>query len=247
MNFEKIWNNVWSKHDLYSSDVIREYVSRVKAVQIVNMIRKAVPQLRCTRIADIGCGDGRVLIEVGKRLGCKELIGIDISRKAIEKAKMLMKKEMVKKWTLKLGEATNIPINDNCCNVVLLLGVIEHYSSHEYRERVIKEIYRILEPKGVTIVMTPNKRSFGVLDRIMQQFIGKWPYGFQKELSPTSLLQLLKNGGFSEISYCVHSLILVPNVRKPFRLYLIKVIDDLLKTIVKDFGFYLYGLGIKRS
>ncbi|ACJ75443.1 methyltransferase domain family [Thermosipho africanus TCF52B] len=141
---------------------------------------------------------------------------------------------------LKLGSAVNVPIEDNYCDLVLSLGVIEHYRLKEDLEKSVKEIYRILKPGGIAVIMVPNRISFGVIDRIIQQIFGKWDYGYQKELTPKQLEKIIKKSGFSVIKYKITNLIVVPGVRKNFRFRVIRTFDTFLKKIVNDCGFYLY-------
>ncbi|ABR30967.1 methyltransferase type 11 [Thermosipho melanesiensis] len=240
-NFEMVWNKVWNTSNTYSDERVRDYISKIKGLQIVEYIKREFKENRFEKIAEIGCGDCRVLKFVGEQLNCRELIGIDISKSAIEKAKGLYKNKIV----LKLGTATDIPIQDNYCDIVLSLGVIEHYKLKEDMERAVKEMYRVLKPGGVAVIMVPNKISFGVVDRILQQSFRNWMYGFQKELTPEQMRDIVKNCGFSVIKYKVFDFILVPGVKKPLRFYAIKILDSFFKKIIKDCGFYLYTFSKK--
>ncbi|EKF50101.1 type 11 methyltransferase [Thermosipho africanus H17ap60334] len=235
-NFSKIWNKVWIGNNTYSDEKVRDYVSRLKVKQIVEYIKREFKISNVGTIAEIGCGDGRILKLVGRDLNSKELIGIDISEKAIYKARKMFGNQML----LKLGSAVNVPIEDNYCDLVLSLGVIEHYRLKEDLEKSVKEIYRILKPGGIAVIMVPNRISFGVIDRIIQQIFGKWDYGYQKELTPKQLEKIIKKSGFSVIKYKITNLIVVPGVRKNFRFRVIRTFDTFLKKIVNDCGFYLY-------
>jgi len=84
------------------------------------------------RLLDIGCGDGYFV----KRCPCNECYGLD---------------------PLLGDEVSNaLPFEDQFFDVVTMLAVIEHVTDPQ---KLIKEIYRVLNKKGRLIFTTPKKAA----------------------------------------------------------------------------------------
>lgn len=93
---------------------------------ILNLI-KDIPY---NNILEIGCGSG----ELSKYL--KNYNGIDISEKT----------------PFIVGNAHNLPFEDNSFDLILLLDLLEHTDD----KIVMKEVYRVLKPNGHVIITVPT-------------------------------------------------------------------------------------------
>ncbi len=90
------------------------------------------------RILDAGCGEG-VLVEKYARAG-RKIEGIDLNYES--------------EWVQK-GDICQMPYKDSSFDIVLLLDVFEHLSYHD-QPIVLREIHRVLKPKGMLIASIPN-------------------------------------------------------------------------------------------
>jgi hypothetical protein len=101
-------------------------------------------------LIEVGCGDGRILFELGKKYKKKELVGIDISTKAINFANIINhNKNIIYK---------NIDLK-NCekqFDVILLIEVFEHIPI-ENREIFVKNLKNIMHKDSILIVTVPHK------------------------------------------------------------------------------------------
>lgn len=95
------------------------------------------------QILDIGCGTGATLAELSK-LG--RTIGIDTAKEAIS----YCKKRGLK--NVRLGNALNLPFKSRRFDLVTMFDVLEHIND-DYR--VLREIKRVLKPKGIAIFTVP--------------------------------------------------------------------------------------------
>lgn len=93
---------------------------------ILNLI-KNIPY---TNVLEIGCGSG----ELSKYL--KNYSGIDISEKN----------------PFIIGDAQNLPLEDNSFDLILLLDLLEHTND----KLVMKEVHRVLKPNGHAIITVPT-------------------------------------------------------------------------------------------
>jgi len=101
-------------------------------------------------ILDVGCGDGERLL----KLECTPQVrrfGLDISSTAIARAKTRAGNSESSNFTV--GDAGSLPFKDNHFHRVLCCYLIEHVPNPE---RLIQEVYRVLEPGGRFICFTPN-------------------------------------------------------------------------------------------
>jgi ubiquinone/menaquinone biosynthesis C-methylase UbiE len=103
------------------------------------------------RILDVGCGDGNFSMLVGEACKTKEVYGIEISEKGVEMAR----KNGVKCYQLDVDEEA-FPFEDNFFDAVTALEFIEHLFDPDH---FLDEVYRVLKPKGIFVLSTPNLAS----------------------------------------------------------------------------------------
>ncbi|MCH7828665.1 glycosyltransferase [Patescibacteria group bacterium] len=97
---------------------------------------------RGVRMLDVGCGDGHFLFTLNDRV--TEGIGIDpYLEREMKFGKFMLYPQQAKKI---------FPIQDASIDVVTMLAVFEHL---EHPEKVIRECFRVLRPKGVLLLTTP--------------------------------------------------------------------------------------------
>lgn len=94
------------------------------------------------KVLDIGCGEGNLL-----KKDRNNIYGID-------KNKTLIEKLQSEGLLVKYGDATQIPFEDNCFDVVHCRDVIEHLFPEQAREMFF-EMKRILKSGGIIILITP--------------------------------------------------------------------------------------------
>lgn len=155
------------------------------------------------KLLDIGCGTGKN-IEILSMLG--KTWGIDKSREAIN----YCKKRGIK--NIKIGKAEETGFRKNSFDVIVMLDVLEHVDD----DRTLKEIYRILKPKGLLIISVPayqslwskwdealhhkrryDKKSLQILFKKNKLKVKKISYMFSFLLPPVFLLRKVKSLLFS--------------------------------------------------
>jgi len=135
---------------------------------------------RGDRLLDAGCGRG----DFAK--GFKEL-GMEVSGIDYEKSDS----EILKDIEIKITDLEKdvFPFNGGVFDFVFSKSVIEHLWTPD---NFIKEIYRVLKPRGKVIVMTPDWQS--------QMCIFYNDYTHRHPYTQMSLRDLLKIHGFKEVS-----------------------------------------------
>ena len=97
----------------------------------------------------VGCGDGREAADLITN-GAAEVIGIDISKKALQFARCLVPKAHFYRM-----DAAHMGFQGECFDVVVCLDVLEHIPDNKVG-RVVIEMSRVLKPKGLLIVSVPS-------------------------------------------------------------------------------------------
>lgn len=100
-------------------------------------------------VLDLGCGNGR-LIKVLKKYKIK-YFGLDISEKLIEIAK-----KQYPKYKFEVGDILSLPYSDNFFDKVFAIRIFHHIPSEDFRLQALKEIKRVLKPKGLLILTVWN-------------------------------------------------------------------------------------------
>jgi ubiquinone/menaquinone biosynthesis C-methylase UbiE len=101
-------------------------------------------------VLDIGCGTGR-LLERGITVA-SELIGVDLSKEMVEKSRLLLT-DGVAKSTLFVGDAYQLPLEDNQVDVALSTCVM--FLLPEPQKGLI-EMARVVKTGGVAAMLNPS-------------------------------------------------------------------------------------------
>jgi len=119
-------------------------------------------------ILDLGCGAGVDLLIASLMTGDDgKVIGVDITPKMIEKAKYHSTIAQASNIELHQCSFESIPIEDESVDIVISNGAINLSKS---KEKVFKEIYRILKPNGrlqfadMIDISTPKEPTFCSID-----------------------------------------------------------------------------------
>src|ERR1700737_4734681 len=102
--------------------------------------------LQISRALDLGCGDGEVTAELGRVIR-GEVVGADVSQVAVDLC-ILRGIE-----AHKVDPSEGLPFPDKSFDLVFMTEVIEHLVEPS---RTMREIRRVLSPKGYLILSTPN-------------------------------------------------------------------------------------------
>ncbi len=116
---------------------------------IINALKSNLPQ--GAEVLDVGCGNGVISRSLGKE-GFK-VKGIDISEKAIEKARQLNTLSHV---TFDVVSAERLVADGHRYHAIICSEVLEHLHNPE---QLLKVLYQTLHDDGILIVTVPNGRG----------------------------------------------------------------------------------------
>jgi SAM-dependent methyltransferase len=101
-------------------------------------------------ILDVGCGDGQFTKMVGAACACKNVVGIDISKKLVAGANSLVA-------AVQASCETILPFKNEIFDSVLCSELIEHLIDPDF---LLDEVSRVLKPRGMLFLTTPNLASW---------------------------------------------------------------------------------------
>ncbi len=157
-----------------------------------------VPNWKGIKVLDIGCGGGLACEFLAKRGA--NVSGIDLSLNSIKVAQ-----EHAKKSNLQIdyqcGVAEDLPYEENTFDVVVCFDVLEHV---EDWEKVICEIYRVLNKNGIFLFDTINKtfKSKFIMIWLLEDILKQIPRGlhdWNKFIKPQELIDVMQKNGFVDI------------------------------------------------
>ncbi len=126
-----------------SGDYRRHWEYQVPSQELVAVVASQVPAARGT-VLDVGCGAGREAVFLAQ---CGfDVIGVDISGKAIEIAKQRAWDAGVE-VDFRIGSFFDLPVDEQSVDFVNDRGSL-HLVSEEKRPEFADEIFRVLKPGG---------------------------------------------------------------------------------------------------
>jgi ubiquinone/menaquinone biosynthesis C-methylase UbiE/glycosyltransferase involved in cell wall biosynthesis len=125
----------------------------------------ASPFVENKRVLDIACGEGYGSYFLSKN--AKEVVGVDISPESIDYASGKYQRSNL---SFLVGSVSRIPIaEDHCFDIIVSFETIEHVKDEE-QQAFISEVKRLLSPKGIFIVSTPNKLLYSDIPKYKNEF-----------------------------------------------------------------------------
>jgi SAM-dependent methyltransferase len=111
-------------------------------------------------VIDYGCGPGNDLVGFLEYSAAAQVIGVDVSEKALNLARHRLALHRVDPARLRLIQITDadsyLPVTDCSVDHVYCEGVLQHTSSPE---KILAEFYRVLRPGACSCIMVYNRHS----------------------------------------------------------------------------------------
>jgi ubiquinone/menaquinone biosynthesis C-methylase UbiE len=139
-----------------------------------------------TRVVDVGCGDGRHILEAARR-GCFA-VGLDYDASALRDARQRLGAQPV---DLIAGDATRLPFRDDAFDAVICTETLEHLPDDA---GAIGEIARVLRGGGTLLGAVPSHFTELLFWRLSH---GYWhtPGGHVRIYRPRVLSSRLRRAG----------------------------------------------------
>jgi len=114
-------------------------------------------------VADLGCGSGVFTIPISKKV--KKIYGIDIEPKMIQVLNQKILQKNIKNISTLLSNGIKIPLETSSLNLLITVNTLHEFND---RNKVFKEIFRVLKPTGKLAVVDFKKKreDFGPPSKI---------------------------------------------------------------------------------
>jgi len=153
--------------------------------KVVDIVAKSHPE----NILDIATGTGDLAISMAKT-NAKKIVGLDISDGMLEVGrKKINAKKLNTKISMMIGDSENLPFEDDSFDAITVAFGVRNF---ETLEKGLAEIYRVLKPEGVFVILetsmptkTPFKQGYNFYTKYILPTIGKV---FSKDQSAYSYL-----------------------------------------------------------
>jgi len=160
-------------------------------------------------VLDIGSGGGLDVFLASKKVGPEgKVIGLDMTEQMVEKARKNARKGNYSNVEFKLGEAEDIPVEDNSIDLVMSNCVINLVPN---KEKAYREIYRILKPNGRFVIsdLVTEKE----LDESIRNNPEKLVACIGGALTEKDYIGAIKNSGFENVKILEKSSMVVSGVK----------------------------------
>lgn len=213
MNFESTFNegfneihrkrlNLRHLEDKLMISPIKKFMLSFLELKVFKSFMKSINfNLIGKNILEVGCGAGYGIEPIYRSFKPKEYFAFDISQKMVSLSTAKVKKKKLP-VNVFLGDVKEIKLPSKKFDIVFVFTVLHHV---EGWQNGLKEINRVLKPKGLLLINEINSRSLSWFERYLKVFHPKKAYftwdEFNQGLSDSGFLILkefkfLKDLGF---------------------------------------------------
>lgn len=147
------WENIYEK-----SKEDYKYYNIFEPHESIAMVSKFFKKRKVLDVLDIGCGAGRNLLYLSKQGFA--LQGIDYSKKGINLIKSQLKKHNLKAELKVASFYDKLSFKDNQFDAAISVQSLQHGKETQIT-KAIKEIERVLKPKGLIFITLSARMSKG--------------------------------------------------------------------------------------
>jgi len=161
-------------------------------------------------ILEAGCGLGRWVIPLSE-IGYS-VTGIEIEKNAID---LINQNYQSPNLTLVNGDIFDMPFSENHFDIILSLGVLEHFETQELQDKAITEHLRLLKDDGLFFVTVPFlsfirfliHRPFTKLVSFVRKLKHKTEYFSEYRYTKNEFSKVLKSSGLEIIDFVYDDLL----------------------------------------
>jgi ubiquinone/menaquinone biosynthesis C-methylase UbiE len=146
-------------------------------------------------VLDLGSGGGIDVFLAAKKVGAKgKVIGVDMTKEMVSKARSTALKNGYENVEFRLGEIEELPTNDESVDVIISNCVINLSPD---KEKVFQEAYRVLKPSGRILIS--DIVTEGELPEEVKKSFDAWAGCIAGALEKSQYLDTIRRAGFKDI------------------------------------------------
>ena len=190
-------------------------VNLLSQAEVIGYSREDLEHIPEETIMGLGCGNptaiaelkaGEVVLDLGSGAGVDvflaankvgptgRVIGVDMTKEMVDKAKDIARDYGYHNVEFRLGEIENLPVEDKFVDVVISNCVINLSPD---KSKVFQEAYRVLKPKGRLIIS--DIVSEGMLPAEIKDNLDAWACCIGGALEQQEYLREIKEAGFENV------------------------------------------------
>jgi len=186
MNKENLQKSNSEELAKWNDEMVSKYHKDGTLFESKNPILRAIEKMRLKKIIksgkfrkedtilDLGCGEGFLISMLPE---VKNIMGVDISKVALERAKKLLKNK--RNVQIQLGDAQNLEFKNESFDKIVCSEVLEHLPNPV---NVIKEMNRLVKKDGLAIISVPDEKRLKIIMKIIKTlFLDKILHAARKE------------------------------------------------------------------
>jgi ubiquinone/menaquinone biosynthesis C-methylase UbiE len=178
----QVWDRVSAGYDA------ADYWARPENAANLRVLLEHAGEPAGLRMIEVGCGSGLLSLALARRGAQCTLL--DVSPVALDGAARRFAEAGLPVPACRCEDALAGAAPSAAFDVAWNSGVIEHFYDAG-KERLLREMLRMVRPGGRVVVMAPNRWCWPFqAARLWMQWRGTWPYGFEDDLGPRRLRRL---------------------------------------------------------
>ncbi len=125
---------------------------------------KIVAERNPKNILDIASGTGDLAIMAAQHTQAQQIIGVDISKGMLQKGEEKIEKlQLSNRIKMQLADSENLPFESDQFDAITVAFGVRNF---ENLDKGIQEIYRVLKPNGVFVVLETSVPSFPIIKQL---------------------------------------------------------------------------------
>lgn len=138
----------------------------------IRRIHRVIPLTPDSRILDVGCGAGGLLIYLRRKYGIRQALqGVDISPSMVAWAQLEMQRRGIDKQVhIMQASCTQLPFSDATFDAVFSTYVIKQLTDDQLAS-MLNEVKRVLKPEGIFCFWEAGPTRPALIDRMNRRLI----------------------------------------------------------------------------
>ena len=187
------FNDIAAKYDLWTKMPLGKLCAKLEKEAFFKAYGN-IP--RSGPVLDIGCGTGDYVVYLA---GCGlDVTGLDASENMLAVAGQKLQKHNLDSTRLIQAQAQKLPFKDHSFKTVICSLALEFTGQPE---KVVQEIYRVLQPSGQFVLAFLNFWSPWNISRMVKGCVQPSIYNHARFMSKSYVNKLLKKEGFTDFIY----------------------------------------------
>ena len=105
-------------------------------------------------VADLGCGSGYFTVPISHKV--KKVYGIDIQKEMLEFLEQKIQEQKIVNIETLLSKENKIPLQNESVDLLLSVNTLHEFQD---KEKMIREIHRVIKPRGKAAIIDFKKEN----------------------------------------------------------------------------------------